>query len=636
MGLGPAAWAGEDLFGFYAEEATVVAAAKRPQTLAEAPASAHVLTAEDIALFGYRTLGEALQSIPGFYVTTDRNYSYLCVRGFGPPGDYNSRILLLVNGHRMNENIYGGAFVGHDFSLDLRAVERIEVIPGPGSALYGDSAFFAVVNVVTRDAGKGPSASTSAEAGSFGTQAGFADVAVRGRGVSGYTAASYRFMRGQDLAYPELGGGAARDADREESMTLYTHWHRGGWQLHANAANRRKRIPTASYGTLFGSTGSETSDGRAFLELRTERTLPGAFQLMARAYHDWYRYHGDYVYADDAQGFLVNKDVGRARWYGEEIHLQRELPGRGHRLMLGQEFERNLAGQQVNFDVAPRAVYLRSDLRPHRWALFAQDESRPHPRLGLTTGLRYDRYESFGGTLNPRIAAVLHLTDSQRLKFVYGSAFRAPTPYDLAYEGFGQAANAALQPERVRSLEVAGETRAGGIGQFSIAGFHNRIDKLIRQSLTSDGDIVSINDEEVEACGLEASLRLRLPAETLLRAGGVLQRARTAEGARISNAPRYVATLGLVRRFAATSLAAESFLIGPRRTVQGTALPATALVSLRATLQARDRDLRFEAGAYNLFDIEYRASGAGEHVQSSIAQDGRSFCLGVFYRMGNR
>jgi len=338
-----------------------------------------------------------------------------------------------------------------------------------------------------------------------------------------------------------------------------------------------------------------------------------------------------YVSEADTAAILVNKDVARARWYGEEVHVERALPGRGHRLMLGQEFERNLEGQQVNFDVAPRTMYLRSDLRPHRWAFFAQDESRPHPRLGVTLGLRYDRYESFGGTFNPRTAAVLHLSDNQRLKFIYGSAFRAPTPYDLAYEGVGQLANENLSPERVRGFEVAAETRAGNHGQASIAVFQNRIEQLIRQSLLEDGSIVSLNDAEVTARGLEASARLRLPSDVLLRAGGVLQRARTAQNARISNSPRYVATLGLARRFAGTSLAVESFLIGPRRTVQGNALPAATLLSLRATTQPRN-GMQIEAAIYNLLDTEYRASGAGEHVQSSIAQDGRSIRVGVSYR----
>jgi outer membrane cobalamin receptor len=75
------------------------------------------------------------------------------VRGFGRPSDYNNRILLLVNGHRYNDNVYDQAPIGLDFPIDLALVDRIEVIRGPGSALYGTSAFFAVINVIVRPGG---------------------------------------------------------------------------------------------------------------------------------------------------------------------------------------------------------------------------------------------------------------------------------------------------------------------------------------------------------------------------------------------------------------------------------------------------------------------------------------------------
>ena len=112
-----------------------------------------IVTAEDIRTFGWPTLAEALTGVRGFYVTNDRNYTYVGVRGFGRPSDYNNRILVLVNGHRFNDNVYDQALVGIEFPIDLALVERIEVIRGPGSALYGTSAFFAVINVVLRPGG---------------------------------------------------------------------------------------------------------------------------------------------------------------------------------------------------------------------------------------------------------------------------------------------------------------------------------------------------------------------------------------------------------------------------------------------------------------------------------------------------
>jgi len=127
------------------EVPSVYSASKRTQKITEAPAAITIITADEIRKHGYRTLAEALPSVRGFYVSYDRNYSYLGVRGFARPGDYNSRALLLVDGHRINDNVYDSALVGTEFPLDLDLVERIEVVRGPGSSLYGTSAFFAVI-----------------------------------------------------------------------------------------------------------------------------------------------------------------------------------------------------------------------------------------------------------------------------------------------------------------------------------------------------------------------------------------------------------------------------------------------------------------------------------------------------------
>ena len=128
----------------------VFGASERIQPVTEAPASVSFITAEEIARYGYRTLADILRGVRGMYVTDDRNFSFSGTRGFAKPGDYNSRILLLVNGHRVNDNVFGQAEIGAEFGIDPAMFERVEIIRGPASSLYGDSAFFAVVNVITR------------------------------------------------------------------------------------------------------------------------------------------------------------------------------------------------------------------------------------------------------------------------------------------------------------------------------------------------------------------------------------------------------------------------------------------------------------------------------------------------------
>lgn len=112
----------------------VYGASKYEQKVTQAPSSVSIVTAEEIEKFGHRTLADVLKSVRGLYVSDDRNYSYPGTRGFLRPGDYNTRILMLINGHRMNDNIHDAADIGRD-TIDVDLIERVAVIRGPSSSI---------------------------------------------------------------------------------------------------------------------------------------------------------------------------------------------------------------------------------------------------------------------------------------------------------------------------------------------------------------------------------------------------------------------------------------------------------------------------------------------------------------------
>jgi iron complex outermembrane receptor protein len=144
----------------------VVGASKYPQAGTVAPSAVTVVTREDIRRFGWRTLSEALAAQRGFHASYDRSYHYLGVRGFAPSGDYNNRILFLVDGMRVNDNIYDSVMAGETFPIDLDLVERIEIVRGPGASIYGGNALFGVVNIILRSGASFDGAELAADAGS--------------------------------------------------------------------------------------------------------------------------------------------------------------------------------------------------------------------------------------------------------------------------------------------------------------------------------------------------------------------------------------------------------------------------------------------------------------------------------------
>src|SRR5207247_1263804 len=185
------------------EVPVVEAASKYRQKTTEAPSSVTIITSDEVKKYGHRTLADVLQTVPGMYVTYDRNYAFLGVRGVNL-GDNNNRVLLLVDGHRLNNSLSDSAYIGTEFILDVDLIDRVEIIRGPGSSLYGNNAFFGVINVITR---KGPDmtgigAEGSGEIGSFDTWKGRATWGSKfENGLEMLLSGSFYSSDGQDRLY---------------------------------------------------------------------------------------------------------------------------------------------------------------------------------------------------------------------------------------------------------------------------------------------------------------------------------------------------------------------------------------------------------------------------------------------------
>jgi len=627
------------LFG---EIPTVYGASRYEQTTTEAPSSVSIVTADDIQKYGYRTLSDIMRSVRGFYVTYDRNYSYLGVRGFGRPGDYNSRVLFLIDGHRLNDDIYSQGLLGTEFPLDVDLIDRVEVIRGPGSAIYGNNAFFAVINIITKQARDFKGGEVSGAAGSELTTKGRASFGKRydnGLDVM-LSATTYHSSGEQSLFFPEFdapntnnGIAVDRDADRADSLLANVSF--GDFNLQLLDGSRRKDVPTASFGTVFN--GNEyTTDTRQYLDLKYQRQLDADSQVTARLYQDFYGYYG--YYPIDQLPVVVNYDALDGRWWGAESQYTKRL-GADHRATVGAEYVNNYRQVQVNFNLDPYASLLNSRQRSSSWAAYLQDEYAITPTITLTAGLRYDNLVSTGtvnSSTNPRLALIYDPNPDTAVKLLYGTAFRAPDAYELYYASpaVGFDPSMSLVPERIQTSELVLEQRLSESVRGVIDVYHNDIEQLISLITNPDGNVVFENVDQVRSRGLELELDGRWANGLECRASYTLQRTiNELTGQTLSNSPENMAKLNLRAPVLRSDVFAglEMLYVGTRLTVQNTTLGGFVLTNLTLFERRLQNGMEISASIYNLFDRTYADPVSVGGREASIVQDGRTFLVKLTY-----
>ncbi|NZA25789.1 TonB-dependent receptor [Luteimonas sp. SJ-92] len=624
----------------------VSTASRFRQDAREAPSAVRVITAGQIRDHGWRTLGEALASLPGLFASYDRNYAYLGARGFLRPGDFGSRFLLLVDGVRNNDPIYDQANVGTDFALDMDLVERIEYVPGPGSSVYGSSAFFGVVNVMTRDAGDYRDPELRLEHGSDGHRG----IALRGgwqdaRGRELLLAASAFASDGRDLYFPEFDAPAGNDGvavgnDDDSAHRLLLKASSGEFAFTLLHASRSKGIPTASYAQRFNDPRPYTRDARSQATLAWHREPGEGLALSGHLTAGRFAYDGLYVYDGEDGGDLLNVDLSRARWAGGGIQAVSTAIA-GHTLVVGADARWDQRLRQFNVDVDPFWSYADDSRSAHRYGLFVEDQIAVGDRLLVNAGLRYDVESEGVRRLSPRLALIWRPTERDTFKAIAGEAFRTPNAYERYYgiaageledgEGEGiQRANPGLGSERIRTGELAYVRHLDAHTRLQASAYRYRSRDLVTQVTDPDnGQLVFENTDSVQVTGAELGIERSWLGGASLRASWEWTNLDVdASEDAVMAAPQRMAKLqlavplfdgamraGLDGRY----LSSRDGLYGP---VAGHWLSSLTLRWPRLTPRTA-----LSAGVYNLFDRRYADPAGPAFLQNAIEQDGRRFLL---------
>lgn len=633
----------------------VYGASKHEQKVTEAPSSISVINADQIKKFGYRTLADALRSVRGLYTRYDRNYGYLGVRGMNRPGDWGGRILLLLDGHRMNDPITDGAGILTDFILDIDLVDRIEVIRGPGSSLYGNNAFFAVINVVSRRGRDLQGLEIMGRTASYGTYEGRTSYGKRfDNGLEMLLSGSYLDSGGhRQLSFDNLLDHTQLTAlklDGDSDYRLYGSLAYGDFSIQTAYNHREKAIPTATQGTIFNDRRTRTIDDRLIAELNYHHKFANELETKARLYYDWSRNNGYYPYAsvdDNGSGInILNKDNLVASWWGSELQISKRLFDK-HLLTLGGEYRGKFDVTVQNFDIEPRFLNANTHGSPQFYSFYGQDEYTLLPNLTINAGFRYDHFSTFGDTFNPRAAVIYSPWEKTILKLLYGTAFRAPNVYETNYSNPTFKTNPHIQPEKIHSYEAVLEQYLPYNFHFSLSGFYNQINDLIgvRTDQTDNKDFYT-NIDNIDTYGMDFEIESKTESGWLGRLSYTLQHSRKntmdLNGEKLTNSPAHLVKFNMVAPLYGDKLFSgiEIQYTSRVHTFNGNIINSYWLANMYFFSQKILPGLELSAGIFNLFDHRYSQPAGPEHCGDensnricidTIPQDGRTFQLKLRY-----
>lgn len=636
-------------------EVKVVSASKFEQRGRYAPSAVQVIGREEIQRHGWRTLTEALNTLPGLYVSNDKVYDFQGARGFQIPGDYNTRFLLLVDGQRNNDNIYQSALTGTEGWLDMSAVERIEYIPGPGSALYGSNAMFGVLNVITRQG----EATVSHQAGlRLSRQMGnginlTSSQTLKGDGQDTRVFLQYSAdkKRGRDLRYNDPLGqllladgsvspdGVAQGLDSGRNQQVMARIDRGDWSLRLVNHERTTHPSSAPYATVFDDPALSVVDSGTQVQLTFEHALSDHSGLNARVGYSEFVYRASYPYLDASLGYYLNFDDSRGRTLDGELSYQ--WRGEAHRVVAGVAYSRDLQASQKNFNSVPAASLGTTDVDVNtlvnRSALFVQDTWQLHESLALSAGLRLDSATGQGVTTSPRLAAIWQPAPDWTLKFLAGRAYRAPNAYEAQFgNGTTYLSNPSLQSETIRTTEGVVEWRRSEGTRWQLSLYQNQLDNLISQIDTGSG-LQFQNRGSTTIRGAELGLEQKQASGLMWRASVALNQASSSLTASVDNVPRWLAKASASAPFWQNrmTLAGELQAIGPRDYLWNAspyAVPTEVLSNLTATFpNLLRKGLTGQLRISNLFDRRMAHPASAEILAPTVPQPGRDISATLIY-----
>jgi len=631
----------------------VTAASRRAERVEDAPSSVIIIPGEEIRLFSYPNVVEALRGAPGVFGWDDRAYPGVGIRGQARLGSFGNRILMLQDDHVMNDSWAGSSYPGYQYRTDLTNVERIEVVRGPGSVLYGTNAFAGVINVVTRDAAD----KTTTEVGVNVAQEGVGRLRGRqdvrfGPNTALWAGVGLAKSAGNSYVLDTPGGQVTTPAavDSLEGGTAEAHFQHKSFSVVAQATTLEKAVPHGYFETIVADPRSRQRDTRGFVELRLEPKLGSRVTSLSRLFGDTYLYRA--AFPRDAAGYGVENDQFDGYWIGAEqrfsVQVMEQLG-----VTLGGVGQVHPVADQVAEDDS--GIFLEERREMYVGAGYGMVDV-VLPKVRISAGVRFDAYgtkartclvacdDTSGSSWNPRAAAVFKPYEAGTSKVVFGKAFRAPSTYELFYNdgGYTQEASLGLGAEEIWSIDLEHLHRISKTLQAAVSVYLTRTtDAIVSEKVDMDADDSPFHYVNSTAplgtTGGEVRLRREWAQGWMFEINYSLQLAAyldSADHREVANVPMQMAALK-----GAVPILKKALTLGTRltfetgrytwqeRTTDPPQSQTDSHLVWDVVVRGEERQigLTYSFGVYNAFDMRYAQPVGSEFTKDTFPGQGRTF-----------
>ena len=664
----------------------VLSASKHRETLEESPANVFVVTRAMIRDYGCQSIGEAIALAPGMYVTDDYSLSQIGVRGVSMFGDWNSHVMVLIDGRPLNEQ-YGGTSTIDVIGLNIDNVERLEVVKGPSSSLYGSNAFFGLINVITRQPEENGARVTGQYYG--GTDKRTLGIELfhrQSNGLSIFATGSIVDQRGSDLYFPEFSdsndstllqldedgynqfylgasdftAGWARDKNTQRNYSLHGRASWRDFTLTAHLGDLETGLAHSMWGSLFQRFENQFREKRHYVDLTYSSDLTDRLDLTASLSYSRYVWYDHILYnygsLETSPSYLPGPlwvDWEFSRCLAADLKLDFDL-AENHRLLVGGESQLHQI-KQISGETESDYTTIVENIIPSEnttedgqiYNLYAQDEYTLSPLAKLVGGVHFNYYTYTTGRAMPKGALILTPYQGGVWKLIAGRGFRSPTFYEMTFEdGDFYYSNPDLVPELITNYEVISTHQFPYGLTLDASANTSRITDLIQLTQIDSSDpehpggtygdevLQYRNGGEMRVNSFEFGVRgnpvYRLSGFANFTWQEVKLTQSTDESAVLSNSPRWLANVGLCWQLVPDkmNLAIKTQHISSRALWDGSVLPGVWVTDLmiRAERVLGMFDLGF--GIKNLFDQHYRTPLSFDYAPSvSIEQPGRSVAM---------